>query len=104
QTLRTFITASGAELVRAMAPGLPVAPDPRTFVLLRASTATARWVTVVDWAEADSADAITALSVESDRIRLLTSGAEFVYQFPQSALERRHATQRAQLGGLRPAP
>lgn len=102
QVIRAFLDAPGAELVRAMAPGLPIAPDPRPFLLFRSLTDQARWVSVVDWAEPDSADAISALSVESERIQLLTGSEPFVFQFSQNGLELRHGSERVSLGGLRP--
>jgi len=100
-TIRAFFDAPGAELVRALAPGLPVAPDPRAFLVFRALSDKARWVSLLDWAEPGSADAISALSVESERIQLIAA-EPFVYQFSQSGLELRHGKERVTLGGLRP--
>ena len=102
QVVRAFLDAPGTELVRAMAPGLPTAPDPRAFLVFRGLADQARWVSVVDWAEPDSPDAISALAVENEAIRLSTRGEPFVFHFSQNGLELRHGSERVSLGGLRP--
>ncbi len=101
--VRALFHAPGAELVRALAPGLPIAPDPRAFLLLRALTGKVRWVSVIDWAEPAAADAMSRLTVEDERIQLATGAAEYVYQFSQNGLELRHGSERVTLGGQRPS-
>ena len=102
--IRAFLAAPEAELVRALAPGLPVAPDPRAFLVIRTLSDKTRWVSVLDWAEAGTPDEISAVSVESERIQLASGGEAFVYQLSQGGVELRHGNERVTLGGLRPPP
>ena len=103
KAIRVLIQAPRAELVRATAPGLPIAPEPRPFLLLRAESDNLRWVSLLDWAAEGSEAAITAMDVTPERIQLTGAGG-VSYHPATSGLEIRRDAERVSLGGLRPAP
>lgn len=102
--LRAFLSAPGAELVRAVGPGVPTHPELRPFLLLRADAARARWISVLDLAPADPEKQITQVSLDSDVIELSMPGGSFRYRFTAAGLEVWDGKRTLTLAGLRRAP
>ncbi|HEV8597945.1 MAG TPA: heparinase II/III family protein [Gemmatimonadales bacterium] len=100
------LLAPGAELVRAIAPGLPTAPEPRGFLLLRARASAVRWLTVLDFAPppADSDAAVTSLEISGELIEVGMRRGTIRYRFTPAALQVEHAGKQETLSGFRRAP
>ncbi|HEV8150474.1 MAG TPA: heparinase II/III family protein, partial [Gemmatimonadales bacterium] len=104
QTLRVLSLTPGAELIRAVAPGLPVDPAPRPFLLFRADGAMLRWLSVLDFAADDSAESVTGIGMEHDVVELTTSNQTIRYHVSSGGLRIERGNEHVTLAGLRPAP
>jgi hypothetical protein len=102
--LRAFFLAEGAELVRAVAPGLPNREEERPFLLLRASTATLRWVTALDWSAAGAGSEITGVRTDGPLVQVETSTGQVRFRFTEVGITVESAGDVAKLAGLRRAP
>ncbi len=84
--LFAWLTAPGAELIRAIGPGLPGRHEPQSFLLLRARGKTAEWVTVLDLLPADSRGSVTALDLGDNWVEVSTVEGPVRYRTAQGNL------------------
>lgn len=103
-SLHAWILADDAEVLRAVAPGLPTTDEPQPFLWLRATTGVARWVTVLDWAPAESDAAVVGARVGGGLVEIRTSRGPVRYYLTDSGLSVERSAVRSSLAGLRPAP
>jgi hypothetical protein len=96
-----LLLAPGAELLRAMAPGLPDASAPRPFLLLRAKSATIRWLTVLDFAGTDSDATVTGVEGTGEVIELALRRGTIRYRFTPTALQVEQDGKQESLAGFR---
>ena len=68
--LSVRLAAPGAELLRALAPGLPGRRESQPFLLLRTFGQTARWATVLDTAPGKSGGSVTELTLGDDWVEI----------------------------------
>lgn len=68
--LSVRLAAPGAELLRALAPGLPGRRESQPFLLLRTFGQTARWATVLDTAPGKSGGSVTELTLGDDWVEV----------------------------------
>ncbi len=102
--LRLCFVAPGAELLRAVAPGLPMTNAPSPFLLLRAKGNLIRWVTVLDTSPAGSPSAMTGARVTGQLVELTTSGEPIRFHFSDAGVKVEAGSPTLLLAGLRPAP
>jgi hypothetical protein len=112
--LRGFFLVPGAELVRAMAPGLPSEEEPRRFLLLRARTTGLRWVTVLDWSaaaapaepagEPGGGPEVTALRTDGPLVQVETATGPVRYRFNEAGVTIERGGDVTRLAGLRRPP
>ena len=100
-TLRAFLSAPGAELIRASAPGLPGTGTVQPFLLLRDRGTEVRWVTALALSPAGT---LTALRVNGDAIELDTAGGVIRCQPVAAGLSLEAGGTTRTLAGLRSAP
>jgi hypothetical protein len=102
--LRVVLHAPGAELLRALAPGLPGSETPRPFLLLRTHAASVRWVTLLEPAPSGSAGRASGLGVSDRGIEVTAAAGTVRYTVSPSALTIEAPDGTQTLSGLRPAP
>lgn len=102
--LRVHLTASGGELLRATAPGIPTSEDLRQFLLLRIGGSSARWVTVVDWATPGTSELVDSVQADSQSVTVLTGAGPVRYLPGSAALTIEAPDGKRTLSGARPAP
>jgi hypothetical protein len=100
-SLRAWISAPGAELIRATAPGLPGTGTRQPFLLLRARDTAVRWVTAL---ELSPAGALSALRVAGDAIELHGAGGMIRCQPVAAGMSLEAGGTTRILGGLRAQP
>jgi hypothetical protein len=100
-SLRAWISAPGAQMIRASAPGLPGTGAEQPFLLLRARDTQVRWVTAL---ELSPAGALTALRVSGEAIELHTGEGVIRCQPVAASLSLEAGGTTRTLGGLRSAP
>lgn len=103
-SLGVWLDAPGAELLRAKAPGLPGTQTPRPFLLLRASSQTVRWATVLDFLPADSDGSITGLATAADQVEVRTTTGSVRYRAGPGRLGIETDGESRTLTGERPEP
>ncbi len=102
--LRLLLVTPGADLLRAVAPGLPMTNTSRPFVLLRAKGNLIRWVTVLDLSPAGSTASITGARGTAQLVELTTSRGPIRYHFSEAGVKVETEGTTRLLAGLRPAP
>ena len=102
--LRMMLLVPGGELLRATAPGLPTTDEQRTFVVVRADTNLARWVTVLDWSPEESERAIRSARAEAGVVEVDTPAGRISYRFGAPGVSIETGGRSIGLGGLRSAP
>jgi hypothetical protein len=102
--LAVRLMAPGAELLRAMAPGLPGSREQQPFLLLRVFGQTARWVTVLDSAPANSEASVTALTLGDDWVEVNTRAGSVQYRLAPGRLVIESGEATRTLTGERPEP
>lgn len=100
-SLRAWILAPGAELIRASAPGLPGTGSEQPFLLLRAHDTQVRWITAL---ELSPAAALTALRSNGEAIEIHTGGGVIRCQPMAAGLSIEAGPKTRTLAGLRSAP
>ena len=100
-TLRVHLLG-GAELGRAVAPGLPAEPKPRLFYLEQAQGAAARLVALLDHSIAETA--VSAVRDGESEIEVTHPGGPTRYRFTPAGVTVTSAGASVDLAGLRPAP
>ncbi len=98
------LAAPGAELIRAIGPGLPGRREPQSFLLLRARGKTARWVTVLDLLPADSRGSVTALNLANDWVEVSNTEGPVRYRPAPGRLGIESGGVTRTLTGERPEP
>jgi hypothetical protein len=104
RSLRAWLLAPEAELVRAIAPGPPNDPKPRPFLLQRAKATGIRWLGVLDFAAPESPDAVTDAKAAAELIEVTTARGDIRCHLTPSGLRLEHERKAQTLGGLRRAP
>lgn len=104
QSIRALFLAPDAELLRAVAPGLPVDPEPRPFLLLRGTGARIRWITVLDLAPVGSPDRVQGVESQGETVDIVTAAGATRFSFSPAGLRIVRGNQAITLAGLRPAP
>jgi hypothetical protein len=104
RSLRVYLLAPGAELLRARAPGLPGESEPRWFLLLRARTGTARWTALLDFAPEGTPESVTQVGATETGIEVQTGAGTIRYSEREDGLLIQAPSSTHSLGGLRPAP
>ena len=112
--LRAFFLAPSAELLRAMAPGLPSEEEPRPFLLLRARTTALRWVTVLDWSaapapaepagKAGGRPEVTGARTDGPLVQVETTTGPVRYRFTEAGVTIERGGEVTRLAGLRRQP
>jgi hypothetical protein len=102
--LRVLLLAPGAELLRAIAPGLPNHPEPRPFLLVRATSKAVRWLTLLDFAAADSESAVTGIDATDEWIEVALRQGSVRLRFTPTSLQVEQAGKKATLAGFRRPP
>lgn len=102
--LRIHFVLSGAELLRAVAPGIPTTGESLPFLLLRGGGRAIRWVTVVDWTVAGVVGSVSAVRSEAQAVVVDTvTGAE-KYQFGPGSVAVEAGGAKRTLSGVRAGP
>lgn len=102
--LRVHFVASGAELLRGTAPGIPSNGELRPFLLFRANGKMIRWVTVIDWTVAGAIELVAAVRTEAQTVMVDTAAGSVKYLFGPAGVTIEAAGIQRTLSGVRPAP
>ena len=100
-SLRAWISAPAAELIRAVGPGLPGSGTGQPFLLLRARDSGVRWVTAL---ELSPAGLLTALRITGDAIELHSAGGVIRCQPVAAGMSIEAGGATRTLAGLRAPP
>lgn len=102
--LRSRFLSPTADLVKAVAPGLPNTSSTQPFVLLRERTNRLRWVTVLDLSRQESAPFVLGARETGEDIDIDTPAGVVRHRLTETGVSIEHSGTRITLAGARQAP